>query len=350
MRKEAFALPLAALPLLLLGSSCNLQGTGTGDGVNRDASGITTLSVRVTQRGSVEWTFQGEPGLLVYRVGETFAKMPNDGRLFIAGGRPFFLLEPEGTFEVFLRRNRDGKWVKGSIPYRHTVGEDGQATFQTLSPPRYQAVPTEEDLPFYLGKARTTQGKEWNEVPWPKGSISPLALSQPLCLSAPGGVWPYGERPNNTSPDFPPVAPENPPAVYYAWLRAVPGFAMIEYMQGKYVRTQAAQNSYGFLYSATTALAPTREEGSMEVKNVIFAVYYDAYHPLRGRWVRIYPKEPYRLWWEGDRLRCQLSDWQVELMPEDFTIPGYNYDTGVFEMHKGVPMTLPPEWDPYAGR
>lgn len=144
MERKTLAPLLAALPLLLLGSSCNQ--VRTGGGTNLDASGISTLSVRVTPRGSVEWTFQGEPGLVVYRVGQEFATVRSEGRLFLVGGDPFFLLKAEGTFDVFLRRDRDGRWVKGFIPYRHTIGPDGQATFQTLSPPRYEAVPSEDVL------------------------------------------------------------------------------------------------------------------------------------------------------------------------------------------------------------
>lgn len=341
-------LAILATALLLLGSSCNRLQGGTG-GANQDASGISTLSLRLTSGGDLEWTVQGEPGLYVFRLGQVLRAVPQDDRLFIMGGIPFFALGSQGEFEAYLRRDRDGRWVKGSIPYAFALREDGTGEFRTLSPARFAPVPTEADLPFYLGTANPPGGRPYNK-PWLKEPpASPLVLGVPVCLQR-GASWPYGQRPGNTSPDFPPVAPEAPPALMTFWYSPGGGHAMIEYLQGRYVRAIDALNSYSLIYYSADAYAPPPGE-SMEVKDVIFTVIYEPTHPLRNRWTRIYPREPFRLRWEGDRLVCEgFGEWVAELMPEGFTIPGYNYDTGVFEMNKGVPMVLPPEWDPYAGR
>ena len=336
------------LLLALLLASCRLQEGGGPTGVNTDASGIGGLSLTLKSSGSVEWSLTSEPGLVVYHLGAGYQMMKkdNDGpTVTVEGSYP--TLGDGGTFEVYLRRARDGRWVKAGLPYTVSIRPDGTVSLGT-SRVQVEAVPNEDALPFYLGQAHPPVGNPYT-VPWPKNpDPNPLAMPTPFCLGK-GAGWPFGRGPTNTSPDFPPVAPSSPPALMTPWGSALPGHALIHYTQERYVRALDATSSYGFPYGTREAYAPPPGE-TMEVRTVIYLAFYDPGHPLHGRWARVYWQKPQRLWWEGDELRWEISPWVAELMPEGFTIPGYNPDTGVFEMHRGVPMTLPPEMNPYLGR
>lgn len=235
------------------------------------------------------------------------------------------------------------------LEYTFTLREHGTGTL-TTSPMQREAVPSEDALPFYLGEQRDPLGNVDRPIPSFKNPpLSPVVLMEPICLQGPN--WPFGDGPTNTNPDFPPVAPPSPPAIYTALFDHAAGFALLRYVNEKYVGAQDALNSYSLNYSLQIAYAPTPEEGSTEVRSVVYTVRWDPYHPLDRRWVRIYTRNPFRMHWEGGRLVCEdTGGYVVELLPEDFTIPGYNYETGVLEMHRGVPMCLPPELNPYAGR
>ncbi|MFN4074148.1 MAG: hypothetical protein ACK4G4_12150 [Thermus sp.] len=357
MKKTLLQTPLVALSLLLVFAftSCSQQSSPAPGGINTDPTGISALDLRLTSWGDVEWQVTGEKGIYVFRIGDVLPIFiqERDAPYFIMGGVSFYALSPQGTFHAYLKRARDGKWVHAWLDYTFTFREDGTGTLTVTSPMRREAVPNEDALPFYLGENRDPLGNVVKPIPRFKNPpLSPLILLEPVCLQGPS--WPFGSyRPTNTHPYFPPVAPKNPPALLTAYSSEVTGegFAFIRYVNGRYAAAVDALDSYSVNYYYVNAFAPTPEEGSMEVRNVIYTVRWDPYSPLDRRWVRIYTRNPLRMHWEGSRLVCEDSGgYVVELMPEDFTIPGYNYDTGVFEMHKGVPMTLPPEMDPYAGR
>ncbi|WP_182482729.1 hypothetical protein, partial [Calidithermus roseus] len=141
-----------------------------------------------------------------------------------------------------------------------------------------------------------------------------------------------------------PVAPASPPALYYGYEGEVGDPAFIEYTNGKY--TAAAE--YASILSGVAAIAPA----DAPLKIVIYASWRARWHPLYGRWVRIYPKDPIALRMEGDRLVCEgyrPADWVVEMMPEGFNFPGFDPQRERFDDFK-TPYKLPVELDPHAGR
>lgn len=358
--KKVYLLPTLGLSILLLAASCNTT-PDTGSGVNTDPTGIQSLTLRVLDRGTLEWEVRGELGLYVFRIGDALIPLQQTRSThFVMGGPPFYLLESQGLFHAYLRRARDGKWVHYWLSYTHTIREDGTAEFRLDPTLNREAVPTEEALPFILTRATSPDGKVYNEVPRLRNPTSPITIPNPICLQ-PGAVWPYGQKPLNTpsSSYYPLVAPENPPAFYFSRTSHEPGFALIQYLSGtryggqpEYAGATDAPSTYTFPVRVSPhAAAPPQDGSTLEVKWVIYATLYDSGHPLYRRWVRLYPRNPFRLRMEGGRLVCEdFGGFVKELMPEGFNFPHYNPDTGVFEMSKGVPMVLTGELDPYSGR
>lgn len=106
---------------------------------------------------------------------------------------------------------------------------------------------------------------------------------------------------------LPPGGTGEPPAFYFSWTSYEPGLAFIQYLSGtryggqpEYAGATDALGTYTFPFSvAPHAAAPPQDGSTLEVKWVIYATLYESSHPLYRRWVRLYPRNPFRLRMEG---------------------------------------------------
>lgn len=279
-RPSLLALSLG-LPLL---AGCDLKDSPPPP----DPSGVTRLEVSCGGRGFLGVHIWGERGVMVLRFwGRSWVYAPG----FVGeawGGGPGCMSAPErGAVEVYLKRARDGRWVRGWVEAGLVEGAGGSPEFRVLGELKTQAV-EEADLPFErVPDPRAAGGFYLEDRPLPP---APVWLPRAFCLQ-PGVGWPWGVEPGNWNPDYPPVAPASPPALYYGYEGDVGDPAFIEYANGKYAgrRTDADRVSGAF------AVAPA--DGPLKI--VLYASWRAEWHPLYGRWVRIYPREPISMRLEG---------------------------------------------------
>lgn len=306
-----------------------------------DPSGVTRLEVSCDDRGILGYHLWGERGVRVMRWwGRSWLYDPG----FVGeawGGGPDCMSVPErGVVEVYLKRARDGRWVRGWVEAGLVEGAGGSPEFRVLGELKTQAV-EEADLPFeYVADPRTATGFYLKDRPLPPTPIWP---PRAFCLQ-PGVGWPWGVEPGNWNPDYPPVAPESPPALYTGLVGSLGDPVLILYVNGKFL----TEGNYNIYISGTFAVAPAEAP----LKVVIYASWRAKWYPLYGRWVRIYPKDPIALRPEGGQLVCEgyrPADWVVEPMPEGFNFPGFQPEKEGFDIFK-TPYELPAGLDPYAQR
>lgn len=330
--------------LLLLVVMAVLTGCNPRGEASLPTVATSIQSVHLEIRGSYMWQeirfTDTSPKDFIARYGDLFyvGRLPYWGGSFEGGFSGLWALEERGAFQIYLPRK--GYWERYSLDYSFLPGADGVPVFRVESRLRGEVLRNEEvpifTYPFYdEGVKRELTAYVFTDM------RAPLSVSPILCLQE-GAPWPFGDRPTNTSPYFPPVAPEAPPALYFGAINNLGETAVIEYDNGRYVMAidparlhEGVQNAY----------APQ----DSPVKVVFFAGYYDPKIPQYRRWVRIYPENPLTFRLEGGRLVCDPNRWVFEPMPEGFVFPGFDEARRTFDM-RYVPNPLPPELDPYAGR
>lgn len=330
-------LPLLALPLLA--ASCNNPSATPPP----SASGVYRIDLSCNEQDGIlrHHIFAHEGGVLVLRYwGMVYLYDPDFGgpgwRPEIWGAGPSCLLAPRhGLAEAYLKRARDGQWVRSWREAGVVEGAEGTPRLE-LGELQVELV-REEELPFALTPGPDGRVLVSDRPPLP----IPFRGPRGFCLQ-PGAAWPWGKTPGNTSPHYPPVAPASPPAYYYAHGQGV-GYPMsIEYINGRYVGVVPGWFAY-----AMGALPPSETP----YRIVIYSFQSAPWHPNYGRWVRVYLRQPLLVRLEGGRLVCQNGDegdWTYEVMPEGFNFPGYDPATRDFKDFE-TPYYLPAELDPYQG-
>lgn len=331
---------LVLLALLLTAASCNnLPATPPPP----DTRGVHTIELRCGKdSGTLSDRIIAHEGgeLVLWYWGMSDLYVPDFGKSgwapAIWGGVMSCLLAPSrGIVAAYLKRFRDGQWVRSWREAGVVAGADGTPRLE-LGDLRVELV-REEDLPFEL--TRNSDGK----IRPMDRPLPPIPFRGPrgFCLQ-PGAAWPWGQEPGNTSPYYPPVAPASPPAYYYSYGRGNGNPMSIEYINGQYVGMVP-----GAVYSTIGALPPS----DTPYKIVIYSVQAAPWHPNYGRWVRVYPRQPLVVRLEGGRLICQNGDegdWVYDVMPEGFSFPGYDPAVREFDIYN-TPFHLPTELDPYQG-
>lgn len=336
LRRTLVALVL--LSLLLLATSCNID---IPQPPLPDTRGVYRIDLRCGEQDGIihDHIYAHEGGELVLRYwGMVDLYVPDFGgpgwAPEIWGGGPNCLLaSSRGLVEAYLKRARDGQWMRAWREAGVVEGADGTPRLE-LGELQVELV-REEALPF--GFITDSDGK----VRILDRPLPPISFRGPrgFCLQ-PGSAWPWGEKPGNTDPHYPPVAPASPPAYYYSYGRGDGDPMSIEYINGQYVGVVP-----GWLFRASGALPPSDEP----YRIVIYSVQSTPWHPNYGRWVRVYLRQPLLVRLEGDRLVCangDEGDWTYDVMPEGFNFPGYDPATRDFKDFE-TPYYLPPELDPY---
>jgi hypothetical protein len=243
-----------------------------------------------------------------------------------------------GVIEVFLKRFRDGQWVRSWREAGVVAGPDGGPQLE-LGPLQVSRV-REEELPFELvpnPDPRSSSGVYVLDRPLPPTSFW---VPRGFCLQ-PGAGWPWNATPVNTFPTNPPLAPEAPPAYFFSYGMGLGGPLSIIYIDGEYEGRMYS----GWAYKQF-ALPPRPDP----YRIVIYGTWtYPTTHPYHHRWVRVYTRQPLAVRLEGGRLVCENGDepdWVYEMMPEGFSFPGFMPEQNTFDVFN-TPYNLPSALDPY---
>jgi len=350
-------LVLSVLGTLLVGAGCNQLRSGDGPSTppvpEADLSLITNFEFSCNESGRLAYESWGSrfPEPLTYFMefrgsgtglsGRTqvFAYIPNweSGRfggvdmectaLPPEGELGFYLIFPNGAAARYWRR------------YTMLEGSDGWPTLTTSKLYR-ESVPVEALRAEQVFRSDGKSHLRLKETP-----VMPLNGLRIYCIQPTAPGWPYGYSNllNNTSRSAI-LAPEQPPGLYVVIGAGNFMFRSVNYVNKSYM---ADGGSGGGFHSSVRLGLPADRSFHL----VIYYRWTDFRYPeKRGRFGRVYTRLPITLRREGDRLVCQNTgedNLVVEDMPGSFSFPNYDLHNEYFSR---VPMVLPPELDPHAGR